>query len=92
MKPRNKNLYAVGGVVFLPHPEYRGAWIKTDSSVVLADCNYCGAPKGQLCRGAGGPKVAGTHSARRMSANKIRQELRRTNKSRSKTILHLELK
>ena len=90
-KKRNTNLYVVGGVVFMPHPTVHGAWIKTDSSVVLADCNYCGAKKGQLCRGSGGPRRAGTHSARRMVANMVRSRLRHEEKLKSNTVVHMVL-
>ena len=86
-RKRNTNLYVVSGVVFMPHPRFHGAWIKTDSSVVLAACNYCGAKKGQLCQGAGGgPRRTGTHSARRMDANRIRSRLRYKEKRRAKPL------
>lgn len=92
MVKRTTNYYAIGGVVFMPHPVHHGAWIKTDSSVVLSDCAYCHAKKGQLCSGAGGgPRRGGTHSARRQVANMIRNRLRREAKGKPKTMVHLVL-
>ncbi len=92
MSRRNKNLYAVGTTVFLQHPTVHGAWIKTDSSVALSACHYCGARKGELCLGANRrDRTGGTHSARRQSARLIRSRLRQQ-RPVSKTILHLEVK
>lgn len=90
---RKRHVFQVGRHVFVPHPEVRGAWLRTDSSILLAACGYCGAKKGQPCRGKTPSGItAGTHSDRRMAANAARRRIeRRARAERAATIMHVEV-
>lgn len=54
-------------VVFVPDPDHRGRWIKTDPCVSLVPCPLCKAPVGAPCRGAKG-FWSQTHFVRRDDA------------------------
>ena len=91
---RKRHLFSVGRWVFIPHPKIRGAWLRTDSSVMEAGCDYCGARRGELCKGAtSSGRTAGTHSARRQLANgrRRRREKQARRIGRASTVLHVEV-
>lgn len=86
---RRRHVYVVGGWAFLPHPEVRGAWLRTSDAVLLAGCRYCGARKGQPCRGkTPSGFTAGTHVDRRQRANALRRRAVRAAERRT-TLLHV---
>lgn len=62
-----KHFYVIGPVLFLQHPQLRGAWIRTDRCVILVPCPQCNAARGELCVGSQGA-MATTHYKRRDAA------------------------
>jgi hypothetical protein len=48
---------------FVPHPQFRGLYIRTDQCVAYAACPLCGAAIGVPCSGSYGYHVA-THVVR----------------------------
>ncbi len=89
---RKRHVYVVGDVAFVRHPLVRGAWLRTDAAVFVAGCSYCGAKRGELCRGATpSGRTSGTHSARRYSAKMRRRRERKALERGKKTIVHLEI-
>lgn len=72
--PRARKVYVLrpdGGVpvVFIAHPHILGVWIRTDASVLLADCEACQAVKGEPCKAKGLHRGA-THYLRRDDARR----------------------
>jgi hypothetical protein len=45
-----------------------GLWIKTHICVILVGCTYCGAKKGECCKGRSGYPHGQTHVKRREAA------------------------
>lgn len=90
---RRQHIYQVGRWVFVPHPMVKGAWLRTDASVLVVDCGYCGAKKGQLCRGKTPSGItAGTHSDRRGSAVVFNRRLAQKAKAEHPaTVLHVDV-
>lgn len=90
---RKRHVFQVGRWVFVPHPTVKGAWLRTDASVLVVACGYCGAKKGQLCRGkTPGGVTSGTHADRRYGAMIFNRRLaRRARAEREATIMHVEV-
>jgi hypothetical protein len=70
--PKPKKIYVLrpdGGVpvVFMGHPTIKGVWLRTDASVLVADCSYCNAKPGQPCS-KDGIAHGYTHWVRRRAA------------------------
>ncbi len=53
---------------FLPHPDHRGMWVRTDWCVLAVACSVCKSKKGELCQDhykKNGRYTSGTHCGRR---------------------------
>jgi hypothetical protein len=61
-------------VAFVPHPENSGHWFRTDVSVMLSACDYCGSKVGWPCRNANG-YVGVTHYDRRRGSRRKKVKL-----------------
>jgi len=76
MKRENRLCYVLdvpgptsGQLALVPHPNFRGLWIRTDACVAFVSCSHCQSPAGIPCRSHAekGPRmwVGSTHCARR---------------------------
>lgn len=55
--------------IFVPVPDHRGRYLRTDKSVALVPCRQCKSPVGLPCTSPGGDGWSGTtHRIRRMDA------------------------
>lgn len=62
--------------IFLIVPGIRGRFLRTDVSAIIVGCIYCGASKGEPCRGSrrgSDPYLANVHSGRIVAATIVCQ-------------------
>lgn len=57
-----------GDFIFVAVPNERGRYVRTDASVVQAECSNCGAAIGEPCKNRHGNYLGGTHYQRRVGA------------------------
>lgn len=70
-----RDVYVIGNVAFVPHPIYRGLWIRTDTSVVKVACTMCKSPKNVPCSSTRNEDTtfnSATHYVRRGDARRIK--------------------
>ncbi len=59
---------------FVRHPAEPSLWLRCPVAVALVDCSYCGAQRGDPCRGASGSVTRSIHTSRRIASRRMRKK------------------